>query len=125
MVGDEDQSIYGFRAADPEALMRFSEMYPGAKVLFLEENYRSTPQIVQLAGRFVARNRSRYPKTLRPTRPDGPAVQLVHAQSRQTQIAYLYTLAQQTDTPFAVLYRNNDSALPLIDLFERSGTPYC
>ena len=125
MVGDEDQSIYGFRAADPEALMRFSEMYPGAKVLFLEENYRSTPQIVQLAGRFVARNHSRYPKTLRPTRPDGPAVQLVHAQSRQTQIAYLYTLAQQTDTPFAVLYRNNDSALPLIDLFERSGTPYC
>ena len=50
MVGDEDQSIYGFRAAYPEALLRFSSVWPGAKTLLLEDNYRSTPEILRLAG---------------------------------------------------------------------------
>lgn len=52
MVGDEDQSIYGFRAAYPEALLRFSSVWPGAKTLLLEDNYRSTPEILRLAGRI-------------------------------------------------------------------------
>lgn len=125
LVGDEDQSIYGFRAAWPEALLQFPQTYPGAKLLFMEENYRSTPQILQAANAFIAKNRSRYPKTIRPVRPAGQPVQQVHAASRQAQIRYLLALAAQVqEPPFTVLYRNNDSALPLIDALERTGLPY-
>ncbi|MEF2711208.1 MAG: ATP-dependent helicase [Oscillospiraceae bacterium] len=125
LVGDEDQSIYGFRAAWPEALLQFPQTYPGAKLLFMEENYRSTPQILQAANAFIAKNRSRYPKTIRPVRPAGQPVQQVHAASRQAQIRYLLALAAQVqEPPFTVLYRNNDSALPLIDALERAGLPY-
>ena len=125
LVGDEDQSIYSFRAAWPEALLQFPQTYPGAKLLFMEENYRSTPQILQAANAFIAKNRSRYPKTIRPVRPAGQPVQQVHAASRQAQIRYLLALAAQVqEPPFTVLYRNNDSALPLIDALERAGLPY-
>ena len=124
MVGDEDQSIYGFRAAYPDALLAFEKTYPGAKVLLMEDNYRSTREILYAAGGFIARSRSRYPKTIRPARGSGLPVQLVHAASRQAQLQYLFALAKQADAPFAVLYRNNDSALPLIDLLLRSGVPY-
>ena len=91
----------------------------------MEENYRSTPQILQAANAFIAKNRSRYPKTIRPVRPAGQPVQQVHAASRQAQIRYLLALAAQVqEPPFTVLYRNNDSALPLIDALERAGLPY-
>ena len=53
MVGDEDQSIYGFRAAYPDALMQFEQTYPGARVLLMEENYRSTPEILRAADAFI------------------------------------------------------------------------
>ena len=124
MVGDEDQSIYGFRAAYPEALLRFSSVWPGAKTLLLEDNYRSTPEILHLAGAFIAGNRERYPKTICAAREPGCRVRLAHAASRQAQYRYLLALAQKRDAPFAVLYRNNDSALPLIDALERAGLPY-
>ena len=62
MVGDEDQSIYGFRAAYPQALMDFEQVYPGAQVLLMEENYRSSEEIVAAANAFVARSRYRRPK---------------------------------------------------------------
>ena len=91
----------------------------------MEENYRSTPQILQAANAFIAKNRSRYPKTIHPVRPAGQPVQQVHAASRQAQIRYLLALAAQVqEPPFTVLYRNNDSALPLIDALERAGLPY-
>lgn len=93
MVGDEDQSIYGFRAAYPEALLRFSSVWPGAKTLLLEDNYRSTPEILRLAGAFIEGNRDRYPKTIRATRAKGCRVRLAHAASRQAQYRYLLALA--------------------------------
>lgn len=124
MVGDEDQSIYGFRAAYPEALLRFSAVWPGAKTLLLEDNYRSTPEILRLAGMFIEGNRERYSKTIRATRAKGRRVHLAHAASRQAQYRYLLALAGEQGAPFSVLYRNNDSALPLIDALERAGLPY-
>ena len=66
--GDEDQSIYGFRAAYPDALMQFERTYPGAWKLLMEENYRSTPEILRTADAFIRRNHDRRPKTIRPTR---------------------------------------------------------
>ena len=90
----------------------------------MEDNYRSTPEILRLAGAFIEGNRSRYPKTIRAARTSGCRVRLAHAASRQVQYRYLLALAEQQDVPFAVLYRNNDSALPLIDALERAGLPY-
>lgn len=124
MVGDEDQSIYGFRAAYPEALVRFEETYPGAKVLLMEENYRSLQPILTLADNFISHNKFRHPKTIRCTRGDGAPVQVVDVLNRATQYKYLYTLAKDCQQETAVLYRNNDSAVPLIDLLERNGIPY-
>ena len=71
MVGDEDQSIYGFRAAYPQALMDFEKTYPGAQILLMTENYRSREPILAAANHFVVRNRYRRPKTITPTQGQG------------------------------------------------------
>ena len=114
MVGDEDQSIYGFRAAYPEALLRFSSVWPGAKTLLLEDDCPlHAPEMLRLAGAFVRASRDRHPETIRATRAKGCRVRLAHAGlSRQAQYRYLLALAGERRAPFAVLYRNNDSALP-------------
>lgn len=124
MVGDEDQSIYGFRAAYPDALMQFEQTYPKARVLLMEENYRSTPEILHLANGFIRKNTDRRPKTVRPTRVSGANVHLISAAARTAQYAWLLDMAAHCDGQTAVLYRNNDSALPLIDLMERQGLPF-
>lgn len=124
LVGDEDQSIYGFRAAYPDALMQFERTYPGARVLLMEENYRSTPEILRTADAFIRRNHDRRPKTIRPTRASGAGVHLVRAADRAAQYAWLIHAAAHSDGQIAVLYRNNDSVLPLIDLLDRRRIPY-
>ena len=124
MVGDEDQSIYGFRAAYPDALMNFNNDYPNAKVLLIEQNYRSTEEIVAAANTFVSKNRFRYKKSILSTRGTGLHIQAIDAVNRAAQYKYLFSEAQTCKTETAVLYRNNDSALPLIDILERSGIPY-
>lgn len=124
MVGDEDQSIYGFRAAYPDALMQFEQTYPKARVLLMEENYRSTPEILHLANGFIRKNTDRRPKTVRPTRVSGANVHLISAADRTAQYAWLLAMAAHCDGQTAVLYRNNDSALPLIDLMDRQGLLY-
>ena len=108
MVGDEDQSIYGFRAAYPDALMRFEEDHPGAKILLIEDNFRSTPEIVALANAFVAKNKFRRDKTIRPTKSSGDAVRKISALTRQAQFDYLFHEAKNIRTETAILYRNND-----------------
>ena len=124
MVGDEDQSIYGFRAAYPQALMDFEKTYPGAQILLMEQNYRSTEPILEAANRFVARNRYRRPKTIAPTQGPGAPLQIVTVPRRADQLPFLFETAQHCDTGTAVLFRNNESALPLVDLCERRGVPY-
>lgn len=122
LVGDEDQSIYGFRAAEPEALLRFEQDYPGGQVLLLETNYRSTQTIVRAADRFIRQNRYRRDKHMTAARGEGPAIGEIWAYDRADQYAFLARLAQDCDRETAVLYRNNDSALPVLDLLDRQGT---
>ena len=124
LVGDEDQSIYGFRAAYPQALTQFSKRYQGAKVLYLEKNYRSTPQIVETAQNFIQKNRDRYPKHMEAVRPAGLAVESISLANRRAQYSYLMQVAQDCQEETAVLYRDNESALPLIDLLVRKGISY-
>ena len=124
MVGDEDQSIYGFRAAWPQALLEFEQVWPGAKVLTMETNYRSTQTIVEAADSFIQRNESRRPKHMRTDNPEGVPIKRTALTDYNRQYRYLLKIARNCPEQTAVLYRNNDSALPLIDLLDREGIPY-
>lgn len=125
MVGDEDQSIYGFRAAWPEALLRFHQDHPGAKVLKMETNYRSTPEIVAPADAFIQRNRKRHPKHMGAVNPAGPAPRVVELRDYERQAGWLLEkIARNPGPSTAILYRNNDSALPLVDALDRAGIPF-
>ena len=124
MVGDEDQSIYGFRAAYPEALVDFEAVHPGASVLLMESNYRSGQQIVEAADRFIQKNVARHEKHMTPWKDMEGKVQRITLRNRKAQYAYLLQQAREKKGISAVLYRNHESALPLIDLLEREGIPY-
>ena len=124
MVGDEDQSIYGFRAAWPQALLEFEQNWPGAKVLLMETNYRSTGAIVSRADAFIRGNRDRRDKHMRTDNREGEPIRRVVLSDYSRQARYLLQAAKDCRRSTAVLYRNNDSALPLIDLLEREGVPY-
>lgn len=123
MVGDEDQSIYGFRAAYPQALMEFEKVWPGARVLLMEQNYRSGSEIVDAANHFVARNRYRRPKVLQATCGACGPVEVVRIRRREEQVDWLFDQVAQ-GRALTVLFRNNESALPLIDRCERSRLAY-
>ena len=103
-------------------MLRFEEEYPGGRVLFLEKNYRSTATIVAAADRFIRQNQHRRDKHMVAARGPGPAIQPIWVADRVQQYAQLAQWAQDCDRETAVLYRNNDSALPLLDLLDRQGT---
>ena len=124
MVGDEDQSIYGFRAAYPEALLEFESHYPGANVLLMEENFRSDGNIVLAADRFIQRNTLRHEKHMRPSKDRKQDVKEISVGTRKAQYSYLVKVAEGCTAQTAVLYPEHECALPLIDLLERKGIPY-
>ena len=124
MVGDEDQSIYGFRAAYPQALLDFEQDHPGAKVLLMEENFRSDAGIVQAADRFIQKNTFRHVKRMKAARGSSASIREIPLRSRGQQYTYLAKVAADCDRQTAVLYRDNECALPLIDLLERNGIDY-
>ncbi len=127
MVGDEDQSIYGFRAAYPEALLEFEKHHKGAKVLLMEDNFRSNALIVQAADRFIQKNTMRHEKHMRATKAEGSRIQEIDTKGRISQYRYLIKVAADSvkeGRQTAVLYRDNESVLPLVDLLERQGISY-
>nr|MCR5754277.1 ATP-dependent helicase [Acetatifactor sp.] len=124
MVGDEDQSIYGFRAAYPEALLSFEKNHPDAQILLMEENFRSNANIVTAADRFIQKNEFRHKKNMRPTRKPGTQIKEIEIKNRKAQYSYLAKMAADCDAQTAVLYRDNESILPVVDLLERQGIPY-
>lgn len=124
MVGDEDQSIYGFRAAYPEALLDFEKDHPGARVLLMEENFRSNAKIVSAADKFIQKNTLRHEKHMKAARESGADIRKISLKSRKAQYVYLMKIAQECSTETAVLYRDNECAIPLIDLLERKHIPY-
>lgn len=126
MVGDEDQSIYGFRAAFPQALLDFKKTYPDAKILLMERNYRSTKSIVIPANIFIKQNKGRYEKNMYTENEEGEAVVFKHVKNRNEQYAYLTSVLKSESnlSECAVLYRNNISAIPLVDYLEYNNIPF-
>ena len=124
MVGDEDQSIYGFRAAYPEALLSFEKNHANARVLLMEDNFRSNASIVEAADRFIQKNTLRHEKHMRATKERMEEIKEISLKSRKAQYSYLMKVADGCTTQTAVLYRDNECVLPLVDLLERNNIPY-
>ena len=124
MVGDEDQSIYGFRAAYPEALLSFEKQHTKAKVLLMEQNFRSNAKIVSAADRFIQKNVFRHEKHMTASRESTADVRVIDVKGRRAQYRYLAKIAANCTEETAVLYRDNEMVIPLVDLLERSGAPY-
>lgn len=124
MVGDEDQSIYGFRAAYPKALLNFRYDYLNPYILRMERNYRSTTQIVDKAQLFISQNKGRYEKNMTAERGDGEAVSLEQVESREMQYMRLLDVAKTAKVETAFLYRDNESAIVLVDLFLRNNIQF-
>lgn len=125
MVGDEDQSIYGFRAAYPRALLEFTDTYSNPYVMFLETNYRSTKQIVAAAQKFISENNNRHSeKIMLANRTEGEPIERIAIKTKHEQYSAICDIAKTKHSQIAVLYRNNDSAIPVIDAFLRENIPY-
>ncbi len=124
MVGDEDQSIYGFRAAYPEALLNFEKDHPKAKVLIMDQNFRSNAAIVAAADLFIRHNEMRHDKRMQATREKASEINYIELNSRNNQYNYLKKVAAGADHQTAVLYRDNESVIPLVDLLDREGIAY-
>jgi DNA helicase-2/ATP-dependent DNA helicase PcrA len=124
MVGDEDQSIYGFRAAYPRALLEFDRVYAPAVTLLMERNYRSSGEIVERANRFIAQNTARYSKRMITANSWGEPMRRTAVSDMALQYHYLADAAARSERETAVLYRNNDSALPVIDVLDKIGVKY-
>jgi DNA helicase-2/ATP-dependent DNA helicase PcrA len=127
MVGDEDQSIYGFRGAFPQSLLAFKETWPQGEVLLMETNYRSTREIVDKANAFIKLNHERYQKEMVvPDNDTFAGVPIVREWVKSSEAQYQLIIAaiRREGKEIAVLYRNNESAIPLVDLLDEAGIAY-
>ena len=131
VVGDDDQSIYGWRGADVRNILDFEKTWPNAAVVKLEENYRSTPNVLDLANVVIAANAGRRGKTLRATRPGGERVALVGALDDRDEADFVLeeVAARRAGEgralrDFAVLYRTNSQSRTLEEALRRRGYPY-
>ena len=130
-VGDDDQSIYGWRGADVRNMQDFLKDFPGAKLIRLEENYRSTQIVLDAANGVIAENSGRIGKTLTTRRRGGESVTLVAAADERDEAEWvvreLKKRAAAGDWQYremAVLYRTNSQSRALEEAFRRAGVPY-
>ncbi len=131
VVGDEDQSIYAFRGANYENLHRFRRDFPNAQTLLLEQNYRSTPQILDVANGLITHNMGRAPKTLFTSRPAGQKVLLCQTPSSRLEADWIgqsiQSLIQESDfslDDICLMYRTNAQSRPLEEALRHLNLPY-
>jgi DNA helicase II / ATP-dependent DNA helicase PcrA len=137
VVGDDDQSIYAWRGADVRNILDFEHHFPGARVVILEENYRSTQRILDAANGVIANNTSRKEKRLRTSNGPGPKIDYYEfvgeggktaeemeceMVAREIALRRLVESVQWSD--FAVLYRTNLQARPLEEALRAANIPY-
>ncbi|RXZ84765.1 ATP-dependent helicase [Paenibacillaceae bacterium] len=126
IVADDDQSIYSWRGADPSYLLRFKDIYPQAVTLFMEQNYRSSSNIVTVANLFIKRNKQRYPKNMFTKNREIRPIKIKRFSDYKLQVKYLIYKIERVKQfqEVAVLYRNNTSSIVLMNAFERAGIPF-
>jgi DNA helicase-2/ATP-dependent DNA helicase PcrA len=131
VVGDADQSIYAFRGATIRNIEEFEQDYPDAKVILLEQNYRSTQNILAAANAVVSQNRGRKPKNLWSDQGAGPPITGYVADNEHDEAAFvaeevdrLTDAGQATPGQVAVFYRTNAQSRVFEEVFIRVGLPY-
>ncbi len=127
VVADDDQSIYTWRGADPAYLLDFNQIYPDAKVLRMEQNYRSSKEIVETAAHFIKRNKHRYIKEMRTANVEaGPIIikQLEDPSSACWSMSRMNYWMSKTLSEVAVLFRNNASSTIYVNELHRRGIPF-
>jgi DNA helicase-2/ATP-dependent DNA helicase PcrA len=130
VTGDPDQSIYRWRGADISNILAFEKDWPDATVVKLEENFRSTPQILKVADRLIAANKGRKQKTLIPTKEPGEELEIIVCEDEEDEAEQLADnikkLIEQGVSPkdIAVFYRVNAASRPLEETFIKNLIPY-
>ncbi|MGE5549347.1 MAG: DNA helicase PcrA [Bacteroidota bacterium] len=131
VVGDDDQSIYGFRQADIRNILEFERDYPEARVIKLEQNYRSTATILNAANEVIRHNRGRKSKRLWTENAEGAPVTLHRAQDERLEAVFVVDEIQRlvreegrSPADFALLYRTNAQSRPFEEILIQRGLPY-
>ncbi|HEL0649023.1 DNA helicase PcrA [Streptococcus equi subsp. zooepidemicus] len=131
VVGDADQSIYGWRGADMQNILDFEKDYPDAKVVLLEENYRSTKKILQAANEVIQHNRHRRPKKLWTQNADGEQIVYYRANDERDEAVFVASTISnmclelgKSFKDFAVLYRTNAQSRTIEEALLKSNIPY-
>ena len=130
IVGDDDQSIYRFRGSRPEIMLNFRKDYPQSGQVLLNDNFRSTIQIVEAAGRVIARNKTRFPKNIIARGGDGALVQSLEFPDQQQECAYILREIQNWQArggslrQVAVIYRTNTQPRVVIQKLMEYNLPF-
>ena len=130
VVGDDDQSIYRFRGATIENILNFEKLYPGTKTIRLEQNYRSTSNILNAANCVIQHNTERKGKTLWTDNGEGDKVQVYTAENEQDEASHIADVIGQHLkegghlADHAILYRMNAQSAPIESYFTRAGIPH-
>lgn len=131
VVGDDDQSIYGWRGAEVKHILGFQHCFPGAKVVRLEENYRCTKQILELANELVRHNRGRHEKTLVAHKSSPHPVRFIkfdtEVEEAEKVVGHIHYLVNQKGVPpgdFAILFRTNEQPRIFETELRRRQLPY-
>ncbi len=130
VVGDDDQSIYGWRGADINNILNFEQQFSNATLIKLEQNYRSTPEILQAANALIAHNTRRLGKNLQSTKESGQAVEMLHSQDEAQEGSAIATIIAKELTQgkkareFAVLFRLNALSRGIEEAFNKAKIPY-
>jgi DNA helicase II / ATP-dependent DNA helicase PcrA len=131
VVGDEDQGIYSWRSADIRNILNFEQDYPDLKIVILEQNYRSTSTILQVARAVIASNKLRKEKNLWTENDTGLPVTLHEAYNEQDEAQYVLREVQRLNrsqgvplNAIALMYRTNAQSRAIEDAFVRAGLPY-
>jgi DNA helicase-2/ATP-dependent DNA helicase PcrA len=131
IVGDDDQSIYRFRGAKPEIMLQFEEVYPSAKKVLLDVNYRSTACIVETASMVIAHNKTRFPKNIRTDNERGQEVAIREFEDLKQQNEKIIEKVREYQkqgmplSQIAVLFRTNMQPRALIGKFMEYNIPFC
>jgi DNA helicase-2/ATP-dependent DNA helicase PcrA len=130
VVGDDDQSIYGWRGANIQNILNFKQDFPSAEVIKLEQNYRSTQTILNAANAVIGNNRNRSPKKLWTENEQGTRIYLYKAYNESEEGAFIAKTVKDgiqegnNYNDFAVLYRNNAQSRAVEDALVMAGIPY-
>lgn len=123
VVADDDQSIYSFRAANPDYLLNFKDYYPGAEIFIMNENHRSSKNIASLAGEFIKDNNFRYKKNLISKKEEGERVLIKTLKDAYDQYDFIKKNIDLSKSN-AILFRNNISAINLVTFLLEDGIDF-